>query len=116
MKRSSRLQSAVVWLENYEGKSVLRGYCKHFGVDWRCAAIELSQLGVQLDRDELIRREQTERQVAEERKRSRKARASEDPLHAPFEYESLFDAYLAKDFAAVHAMECEGDGIDLETG
>jgi len=115
MKRSARLQSAVSWLKKYEGKNVLRGYCKHFGVDWRCAAIELRQLAVQLDPDDLNRREQFERQVARERKRRREARASEYPLPGPFEYQSLFDVYLAKDFAALHAMECERDGIDPET-
>ena len=39
--------------------------------------------------------------------------ASEDSLPDPFEYESLLDAYLAKDFAALHAMECERDEIAL---
>ncbi|EMB18838.1 hypothetical protein RE6C_00471 [Rhodopirellula europaea 6C] len=25
-------------MPEYTGKNVLRGYCKHFGVDWRCAS------------------------------------------------------------------------------
>jgi len=116
MKRSARLHSAVSWLKKYEGKNVLRGYCKHFEVDWRCAAMELRQLAVQLDPDDLNRREQFEGQVAKQRKRRREARAGKDSLPDPFEYESLLDAYLAKNFAALHAMECERDGIDPETG
>ena len=115
MKRSARLQSAVSWLKQFEGNNVLRSYCKHYGVDWRCAAIELRQLGIQLDPDYRNRREQSERQVINERRRRREARASENPLHGPIEYESLLDAYLAKDFAALHAMECQWDGIDPET-
>ncbi len=110
MKRSARLQSAVLWIKEFEGKNVLRSYCKRYGVDWRCAAIELRQLGIELDPAYLSQREQSERQLADKRKRRREERESEDP--APIEFESLFDAYLAKDFAALHAMECERDGIE----
>ena len=49
MNRPARLQSAVAWLKAFDGRHVLRSYCKHFGVDWRCAAVELQQLGVILD-------------------------------------------------------------------
>ena len=77
MKRPARLQSAVSWLKQYSGKNVLRGYCKHYGVDWRCAAIELKQLGVHLDPDYLKRREITEQQLANSRKRRREARTEE---------------------------------------
>ncbi|MCG8648841.1 MAG: hypothetical protein MI861_03360 [Pirellulales bacterium] len=44
MNRSGRLQSAVSWLQEYKGSNLLRGYCKHFGVDWRCAAIAVVSL------------------------------------------------------------------------
>ena len=94
---------------------MLRSYCKRYGVDWRCAAIELKQLGVQLDSEYLDRREQSERQVVNERMRRRNIRAGEDSLQGPLEYESVFDAYLAKDFAALHAMECQRDGVDAES-
>ena len=116
MKRSARLQSAVSWLREFEANNVLRSYCKHYGVDWCCAAIELRQLGIQLDPDYLNQREQSERQVVNERMRRRENRTSEHSLHVPIEYESIFDAYLAKDFAALHAMECQRDGIDPDTG
>ena len=33
MRRSARLQSAVSWLNQFSGKNVLRGYCKHYGDD-----------------------------------------------------------------------------------
>lgn len=112
MKRSARSLSAVLWLKEFEGKNVLRSYCKRYGVDWRCAAIELSRLGIELDPACLSQREQSERQLADKRKRRREERESEETTPAPIEYESLFDAYLAKDFAALHAMECEQDGIE----
>jgi hypothetical protein len=50
MNRAGRLQSAEHWLPTYNGKSVIRGYRKHFGVDWLCTIKELEMLGVLLDR------------------------------------------------------------------
>ncbi len=115
MKRPARLQSAESWRQEFKGSNVLRSYCKHYGVDWRCAAIELRQLGIQFDPDYLKQLERSERQLVNERRRRREAGASEDSLPDPFEYVSLFDAYLAKDFSALYAMECERDRIDPET-
>ena len=74
MKRSPRLRSAALWLKEFEGKNVLRSYCKRYGVDWRCAAIELRRLGVELDSDYLSQREQSERQHISKRRQRREAR------------------------------------------
>jgi hypothetical protein len=65
MNRSGRLRFAVSWLKQFTGSSVIRGYCQHYGVDWRCAAIEFRRLGIALDSDYLNQREQSERQVAD---------------------------------------------------
>jgi hypothetical protein len=51
MKRRDRLQSARGWLPSYEGKDVVKGYRKHFGVDSVCAFKELEMLGVKIDQD-----------------------------------------------------------------
>jgi hypothetical protein len=110
MTRSARLQSAASWLKQYDGKNVLRGYCKHFAVDWRCAAIELRQLGVRLDPQYLQQREITERETARARERRRAARetaASPDYYSC---YDSLLEAYQAEDYPALYAMELERDG------
>ena len=103
MNRPARLQSAVAWLKAFDGRHVLRSYCKHFGVDWRCAAVELQQLGVILDADYLEARERSERQRIIARKQLRDER--DDQLHCrdSIEYETLLDAYLAGDFPALHA-------------
>ena len=45
MKRTQRLQSARQWISAYHGKSLVRGYKKHFGVDEVCALLELKALG-----------------------------------------------------------------------
>jgi hypothetical protein len=49
MNRKSRLQSALKWLAQYPGKNILRGYRKHFAVDFECAIKELVMLGISLD-------------------------------------------------------------------
>lgn len=47
MTREGRLRSAkdTGWVAKYEGKSIVRGYGKWFGVDPPCAIIELRLLG-----------------------------------------------------------------------
>ena len=45
MNRPRRLQSAVHWIPKYEGKNLVSGYSKHFGVDKLCAVTELEILG-----------------------------------------------------------------------
>ena len=38
MKRAGRLASArSSWLKKFEGKNIVAGYRKHFGVAWMCA-------------------------------------------------------------------------------
>ena len=115
MKRPRRLQSAVSWLRRFDGGSVLSSYCKHYGVDWRCAAVELKQLGAHVDPEYLKRRESSEQQLVEHRKRRRQGRTYESSLDHSHDYDTLLDAYLAKDYTALLAMECERDGVDPES-
>jgi hypothetical protein len=105
MKRSARLQSAVSWLKQFGGKNVLRGYCRHYGVDWRCAAIELRRLGVQLDPGYIQQRELTEQNLVAKRRERREAQNGEDPSQCWHEYETPFEAYLDGDYAALHHLE-----------
>jgi hypothetical protein len=49
LNRASRLQAAKHWLHKYQGKNLLHGYSKHFGVDLLCAIVELQMLNVSLD-------------------------------------------------------------------
>lgn len=79
MKRKARLQSAQHWIPKYEGKNLVHGYARHFGVDELCAANELQMLGheispeyiKQLKQTALNRQRQAEarRLVEEEKKR-----------------------------------------------
>ena len=49
MKRPARLQSAEHWIPTYQGKNIVRGYAKWYGVDPGCALTELVLLDVELD-------------------------------------------------------------------
>jgi hypothetical protein len=59
MNRARRLQSAKHWIPTYSVKSIIRGYRKHYGVDWRCAVKELEWLGVPLDQVHVERLKRT---------------------------------------------------------
>lgn len=104
--RSARLKNAAPWLKKYKGKDSLRGYCKQFPVDWRCAAIERERLGVPIDPEYLKRKEATEQQQALARQKRKAAKAKAEQLEACPPYGSAFEAYLAGDFEALHELEC----------
>jgi len=108
MKRAARLQSAASWLKQFEGENMLRSYCKHYGVDWRCAVIELNRLSVEIDQEYIKQRERTERALINQRRQHRESRANNGVIA----YQSMLDAYLAEDFATSYAMECERDRDD----
>jgi|SRR5437762_4744421 len=48
MKRAARLSNAQAWLPKYDGKNVVRGYRKRYGVDLLCAIAELQMLSARL--------------------------------------------------------------------
>jgi hypothetical protein len=115
MDRPARMRVAKKWIGSYEGKNLLRGYCKHFAVDWRCAAVELKLLGVVLDPVYLKQREITEAEKLAERRAKKEKRLQVENSDRWHDHDSLQEAYLAGDYAALFAMECERDGIDPTT-
>jgi hypothetical protein len=48
MNRQQRLHSAQTFIRNYSGRNIARGYSRWYGVDRRCAVLELQMLGVRL--------------------------------------------------------------------
>ena len=48
MNRKRRLQSGKSFIAQYEGKSLVKGYAKKYGIDKICAIIELRILGVEI--------------------------------------------------------------------
>lgn len=74
MNRAGRLQAAKYWLPKYEGKSIVRGYSKHFGVTKICAVVELRMLGYEISEEylEKLKADELQKQrLAEERKREK---------------------------------------------
>jgi len=51
LQKQARLNAAKSWMEKYDGKSIISGYAKWFGVDKACAISELKLLGVQIPDD-----------------------------------------------------------------
>jgi hypothetical protein len=45
-KRPARLKSARNWIKEYNGKNIVKGYARWFGVDLMCAIRELKIMGV----------------------------------------------------------------------
>ncbi len=114
MKRPARLESAKSWIPTYTGKHLLRGYCNHYGVNWRCAAVELKIMGVEIDPMYLATRERSEAELAIQRKTKKVERKSPQNKHwHPFT--DAQSAYLAGDFPALHELEMrEQYGDDWE--
>lgn len=82
MKRSARLQSAKNWISKYEGKNLVRGYKKYYGVDLLCAAAELEMLGIKIDQEYVKKLKQADEnnQKVRERKRFEKQKEEEFDL------------------------------------
>ena len=60
-----------------------------------------------LDPDYLEQREAAERHLANSRKQRRETQTGNEPSERCYEYDSPLEAYLAENYAALHAMECE---------
>lgn len=104
MKRPARIMSAKKWIPTYTGKNLLRGYCSHYAVDWRCAVIELKLLGISIDPDYVTQRERMEAGRTRKRQTKRSELESSQNQHwHPFT--DAYFAYLAGDFAALHDLE-----------
>jgi hypothetical protein len=81
MNQQSRLQAAKHWIPKYEGKNIVRGYWRHFGVSPVGAALELRMLGMEVS-DEYIAKlradEEARRKANERRKQLKKEREQMD--------------------------------------
>ena len=49
--RQSRLAIASLWISNYQGNNIIKGYSTYFGVDKLCAIKELQMLGVKISEE-----------------------------------------------------------------
>lgn len=82
LKREGRLQAARHWLPEYNGKNIIKGYSKHFGVNKVCAALELRMLGYEISEDylEQLKTDQIRRQQLKERNKRIKELQHQDDM------------------------------------
>jgi len=78
-KRKDRLQVAKRWISTYEGKNIVKGYAKWFGVDKICAVTELEMLGYSFSESYKSQLKESQQQKAEER-RKRKGKREKHPF------------------------------------
>lgn len=62
VKKPGRLNTAKHWLAKYEGRNLVRGYSKHFGVSLLGAVAELEELGFKTDPEYVKQLRQSEPQ------------------------------------------------------
>jgi len=82
LKRESRLQAAKHWLPKYEGKHIVKGYSKHFGVNKLCAALELRLLGYEISEHYIdnLKADEVRRQKINARRKKTKALNLQDTI------------------------------------
>lgn len=94
MKREARLQSAKHWIPKYEGKNIVRGYAKWYGVDLLCSILELQMLGVHVDENYEANVRRSVETKAEQRTQRRLAR-KEEKFYDPYPDSDDTFAYIA---------------------
>jgi len=97
MNRDSRLQAAKHWMPKYDGKNIIRGYMKHFGVDFSTVAVELEMLGVKIDSKYVgkLKRDQEKQEESKERKRRKKQEEECDEFPESDEYFYFIAGYTS---------------------
>lgn len=93
-KREQRLQAAKQWLPKYDGKHIVKGYRKHFGVDIMCAITELQMLDYEFTPEYIecvkktIEAERINRQEKKEQKKLERFEDSDDTFYCIAGYTS----------------------------
>ena len=97
MKRSARLASArdSEWVEKFEGKHIVRGYRKRFGVDVLCAIAELKMLGVPIDKEYERQVRITVEKEAEAKRRKNQERSEFDEFPDSVDHFAFIAGYTA---------------------
>lgn len=69
LNRKQRLQAAKKWIPTYNGRNLVRGYRRWFGVDFICAMTELEMLGYEIDpkyKEQILKQEEAKRKQRKE--------------------------------------------------
>ena len=112
MNRKQRLQSALLWLAEYEGSHVVRAYRKRYGVDWLCAVKELQLLGVKIDPEYVS---QLQRTVQEQAKKKQQKQLERESAAADKEWSEQY-RYAEGDFYFVAGHTSNGVPYGITLG
>jgi len=105
MNRQSRLRSAkdLGWVSNYEGKNIIKGFSKWFGVNLITSVVELRLLGVHIDgaREAQVRASAESR--AESRRRSREDQTEQQSFNDLYaDFDDILE--ISDDFSPVRML------------
>ena len=94
MKRSHRLSAAIPWTSRYEGKNLVAGYSKWFGVDQLCAIKELTMIGVDIP-PQIVAQVQSTHARKHERALRNKEKKKQNSMHGMLSGHDEFFAFIA---------------------
>ena len=95
MKQFQRLHSASHWLKTYNGKSLVRGYSKRYGIDKLCAIRELRMLGVEISEEYENNLRRSLQQLWDQRRLRKQKREQQNsvPAYESDEYQAIIIGY-----------------------
>lgn len=90
LHRNARLRAAILWIPTYQGKNLLKGYCRWFGVDLVCAVAEFRILDIPIDESKVSQALATRESLLEIRRKKK-----EDELYLAdlTEFQDVFDFF-----------------------
>ena len=111
LKRKSRLNSARSWINVYNGKNIIKGYSKWFGVDLRCAITELRMIGIEISKEyeENVRQSIKDRT---QRKKELKEKKHEISLQEDTYVLDYTESFLLND---ISELEKESNSLSINT-
>ena len=107
LKQPSRLQSAQTYIPSYQGKNIVQGYCKHYGVDLLCAIRELEMLGIAVSPEYVKAVKQcVEARALEKQRKKIKIQEELEGVYG-VDYDEFF-SYISGHTEVEHLMEFPG--------
>lgn len=92
-RKQERLNAATSWITTYEGKNIVSGYAKWFGVDKICTINELKLIGVvipEMLENQIVKSHQV---LIEQRRQKREEMKIAETINIAFESDKNF-AYI----------------------
>lgn len=120
MNRAGRLQTGKMFIENYPGKKIVKGYSKWYGVSLLTAVIELKILGVTISEEYITQLEITEENKIKQRQKRKEEKALQERLmEEESESESDYWDFMSEEddnelFEDISCNYCENKCVCVE--